>query len=278
MQEFSFNFAAKGADQYWLFPIPRSNLYQKINRLRIPEFAQTVRLDQDHRLMLAKADRCSSIKFFHQAQSIKIDWASVQLKKTQKKADLFQDQYVNALDQKMQDLAKKWKNGEKDLKKITVLFYEKTLEYLQYGRTTEGLHPYSQALTEKVTDCGGFSTFLLTLLQTQGLIGRLAVGYLLKNNSKQKLKKFFNFTYQWSDLTMHAWVELQAADGSWIPLDPAVDWRYRHGQSRRFAAFAQLPADRLLISYGHNHHLTRFDQDYHWPILQHPQLIKVKNA
>jgi hypothetical protein len=48
-----------------------------------------------------------------------------------------------------------------------------------------------------------------------------------------------------------------------IPLDPAVDWRYRHGQSQRFAAFANLPADRLLISYGHNHQLTYFDQEHY---------------
>jgi len=151
---------------------------------------------------------------------------------------------------------------------------KKTLEYLSYGQAIEGLHPYSQALKEKVTDCGGFATFLLTLLQTQGLVGRLAVGYLIKDTYLQKLKKQLKLSYRWSDLVMHAWLEIQTTDGDWFPLDPAVDWRYRHGKSRRFADFTHLPADRLLISYGHNHHLTYFNQKYHWPILQYPQLIK----
>ena len=178
----------------------------------------------------------------------------------------------------MQALAKNWKDGEKNLKKITVMFYEKTLEYLNYGQAIKELHPYTQALKEKITDCGGFATFLMTLLQTQGLISRLAVGYLIKDGYLQKLKKQLKLNFTWSDLAMHAWLELETADGSWIPLDPVVDWRYRHDESCRFASFANLPADRLLISYGHNHQLNYFNQEYNWSILQHPQLIRKKNA
>lgn len=278
MKHFSLNFQFQGDNQYWLFPIPQSNIYQKIDELRIPESAQISKLDQDNQLMIAQANQQFSIEFLHQAQTVEVDWASIKLKKSQKQDRLNQDQYINAFDPRMQELAKEWKKKEKNLKKISEIFYEKTLKYLSYGQAIKGLHPYSQALQERVTDCGGFATFLLTLLETQGLVGRLAVGYLLKNSFQQKIKNIFNLTYRWSDLAMHAWLELQTADGSWIPLDPAVDWRYRHGQSRRFASFTQIPADRLLISYGHNHQLIQFDQNYQWSILQHPQLIKVKNA
>jgi hypothetical protein len=278
MPKFSLDFVQSGVNQYWFFPIPQPNIYQKIENLSIPQLAQISELDQDNQLLIVKADRRASMRFLYQAQAIKIDWANVRLKKSQKAGDFYRDQYVNAFDPKMQELATKWQNQENDPKKICEIFYEKTLEYLSYGRAIKGLHPYSQAFQERVTDCGGFATFLLTLLETQGIVGRLAVGYLLKNNYQQKIKNIFNLTYHWSDLTMHAWLELQTAGGSWIPLDPAVDWRYRNGQSQRFAAFANLPADRLLISYGHNHQLTYFDQEHYWPILQHPQLIKVKNA
>jgi len=274
MQHFSLNFDFKDSQKYCIFPIPKTNLYQNITKLTIPKSSQTVKLDLDNQLMIARADDRFSINFKHQAKAIKIDWASIKLKKSKNKNDFYQDQYVNHLDQEMKTLADNWKNGEKYLKRITVLFYKKTLEYLSYGQAIEGLHPYSQALKEKVTDCGGFATFLLTLLQTQGLVGRLAVGYLIKDTYLQKLKKQLKLSYRWSDLVMHAWLEIQTTDGDWFPLDPAVDWRYRHGKSRRFADFTHLPADRLLISYGHNHHLTYFNQKYHWPILQYPQLIK----
>jgi transglutaminase-like putative cysteine protease len=278
MQHFSLNFTQKDPQHYYLFPIPRTNIYQDISQLLIPESSQIVKLDQDNQLMIAKADSCLSMNFQHQAKVIATDWRSLQLKKSHNSEDFQQDQYVNYLDQNMRDVADNWKNGEKDLKKITIMFYEKTLEYLSYGQAIKELHPYSQALKEKVTDCGGFATFLMTLLQTQGLVSRLAVGYLIKDSYLQKLKKQLKLKFTWSDLTMHAWLELQTADGSWLPLDPAVDWRYRHGQSRRLANFTHLAADRLLISYGHNHRFRYFQHSYHWPILQHPQLIKENNA
>ena len=273
MTRFSLFFVQQQAKQYYIFPLPKSNIYQKIQQLEIPQSGKIINLDEQQQLLIADAQQNFHLNFHYQAKACQQDWSKVKLKKTDSK-HFSQDQYLNYLDPQMQALASDWIAGEKDLKKITVLLYEQTLQYLNYGQPIKGLYPYSQALKEKTTDCGGFATFLITLLQTQGLFARLAVGYLLKNNYQQKIKNVLNLTHHWSDLEMHAWLELLTADGQYLALDPAVDWRYRHGMSRRFATFTNLPADRLLISYGHNHQLQYFNKQHHWPILQHPELIK----
>jgi hypothetical protein len=274
MTNISLTFTKKSSNYSWVFPIPTSNIYQRISHLQLPRFSKNVQLDFGNKLMIVSAAQACSLSFRQECQKESINWSLINLKKSADDSCFSKDQYINYTDVKMQTLAKDWTAGEKDLKQIVFLLYEKTLNYLTYGQPIKGLNPYSQALKDQLTDCGGFSTFLVTLLQTQGLSSRLAVGYLFKDSWWQKVKKRFDIQLQWSDLQMHAWLEIETADSQWLALDPAIDWRYRHGLSKRFAAFANVPADRLLLSYGHNHHLKYLNENYSWPILQHPQLIK----
>ena len=83
MPKFSLDFVQSGVNQYWFFPIPQSNIYQKIENLSIPQLAQISELDQDNQLLIVKADRRASMRFLYQAQAIKIDWANVRLKKSE---------------------------------------------------------------------------------------------------------------------------------------------------------------------------------------------------
>lgn len=278
MQYFSLDFARKDPSYYYLFPIPTSNSYQFIKKLQLPQSSNVIDLDRNNQVLITEASPGFKLSFQHEARAIKTNWSSVELKKNENIGLFTKDQYINYFDQDIKNLADDWKDGEKDLKKIVFLLYAKTLDYLTYGKPIKGLHPYSQALKERITDCGGFATFLATLLQGQGLLTHLAVGYVLKNNFLQKVKKEFALRHNWTDLAMHAWLEIQTADGQWLPLDPATDWRFRHGLSKRFVSFVDLPADRLLISYGHNHYLEYFNKSYSWPILQHPQLIKASDV
>ena len=270
MKNFILEFEKIKPEDCWLFPLPQSNQYQKINRLTLPENAQQATSNQGTLLSIFSAKQTTQVKFRYQGKEQNFDWQQLEFKKFKTSPYFNNDQYINHHDKQMQKLAKSWLDNETDPKKIVRILYEQTLAYLRYGNAIRDLHPYSQALNEKITDCGGFATFLATLLQTQNLPSRLVVGYLLKNRLQEKLK----LKHTWQNISMHAWLEVQLADDNWLPLDPAVDWRYRHQESQRQANLKMIPADRLILSYGQEQELTWRKKKYQWPILQHPEIIE----
>jgi transglutaminase-like putative cysteine protease len=126
---------------------------------------------------------------------------------------------------------------ETNLLTVVKKLYDFTLEYLTYGKPIDGLYPYSQALNEKITDCGGFSTFLASLLQSQNIPSRLVVGFLIKRRSFLKeilsivnlpklIFKFQKLEVRWltlDDLLIHAWLEILLPDGGFFRSIPQLN-------------------------------------------------------
>jgi len=153
--------------------------------------------------------------------------------------------------------------------------YIYTLDNLIYGKPIDNLYSYDQALTEKITDCGGFSTLLLSLLQSVNIPARLVVGFLIKEeNTFQKVFRTFNFALLTFDfLSMHVWVEVLLPDSTWFPLDPAVEWRRNRGLTKRQGGFGIIPADRLVVSHGQDFIIPHSNNIYKVDLLQNPLIV-----
>jgi len=181
------------------------------------------------------------------------------------------NRFINGHDSKIKSLSEKVLNQEKNLLKVLKKLYDFTLEYLTYGKPIDGLYPYSQALNEKTTDCGGFSTFLASLYQSLNIPSRLVVGFLIKKNI---VKNFLNtlhvIRYTFHDLFIHAWLEILLPDGSFFPLDPSLDWRRRKKLTKREGGFGFIPKDRLVTSYGCDFELKIGGENYKIDLLQKP--------
>lgn len=149
--------------------------------------------------------------------------------------------------------------------------YDFTLDYLTYGNPIDGLHSYKQAMSERITDCGGFSTYLAHLLHNQNITSRLVVGFLLKQNFLSKILDTLDSRLLTLDsLSMHAWLEAKLPDGSWFPLDSSIEWRRKNNLTKREGGFGYLPADRLVTSFGQDFKLNINGRIYQVDILQKP--------
>jgi transglutaminase-like putative cysteine protease len=187
------------------------------------------------------------------------------------KVYLTPNRFINGKDPKIKSLAKKILGQETNLLTVVKKLYDFTLEYLTYGKPIDGLYPYSQALKEKTTDCGGFSTFLASLLQSQNIPSRLVVGFIIKKNIiKDLLNPFHVLRYTFHNLFMHAWLEVLLPDGSFFPLDPSIEWRRKKGKTQRQGGFGFIPADRLVTSYGCDFELNINGKNYKIDLLQKP--------
>ena len=214
---FSLDFSTMSKTEKVLFPLPSSNRYQQITNLILPASAEQLTQKNGQRLAIfwpAQAE----LSFKYHGRAIETDWSQIYFKKYGQSAYFNEDYLINRQDLEMKAVAEEWLGEETDLKKVVRLLYENTLAYLHYGRPIRDLYPYTQALTEQETDCGGFATFLATLLQSQGLPARLVLGYVLKNNLGQKIKKMSLQNLGLNDLSMHAWLEVQLADETWFHL------------------------------------------------------------
>jgi len=181
------------------------------------------------------------------------------------------NRFINGKDPKIKSLAKKVLGQEINFLKVVKKLYDFTLDYLTYGKPIDGLYPYSQALNEKITDCGGFSTFLTSLLQSQNIPSRLVVGFIIKKNLFIDFLSTFNFCLLTFDfLLIHAWLEVLLPDGGFFPLDPSIEWRRKKGKTQRQGGFGFIPADRLVTSYGCDFELNINGKNYKIDLLQKP--------
>ncbi|MBI2641154.1 transglutaminase domain-containing protein, partial [Candidatus Roizmanbacteria bacterium] len=122
-----------------------------------------------------------------------------------------------------------------------------------------------------VTDCGGFSTFLASLLQSIGIPSRLVVGFLIIESVLKRISSMFHvprFTFH--DLSMHAWLEVLLPNNSWFPLDPSIEWRRANSLTKREGGFGFIPADRLVVSFGQDFTLNIQGETYRVDLLQNP--------
>ena len=184
------------------------------------------------------------------------------------------NRFINGNDETIKKLASQIVYQEKHLKKIIEKLYYFTLNYLTYGKPTKGLYSYRQALDEKITDCGGFASFLASLLHSLNIPTRLVVGFFLKNDLMTKLFSNFDFyILNFNSLKMHAWLEALLPDNSWLPLDPSIEWRRNKGLTKRKGGFGFIPDDRLVVSFGCDFRMKINGKIYQIDLIQNPVYI-----
>ena len=275
-----------------LFSIPQSSHYNYVSNLKIN--ALKYQLIEEKKwgnkviVLKDKSEITFTVKPFPFKSSINPKFTLSSNQKTKiPKVYLTPNQFINGKDEKIKSLAKKILGQETNLLTVVKKLYDFTLEYLTYGKPIDGLYPYSKALNEKITDCGGFSTFLASLLQSKNIPSRLVVGFLIKRRSFLKeiisivnlpklIFKFKKLEVRWltlDDLLMHAWLEILLPDGGFFPLDPSIEWRRKKGKTQRQGGFGFIPADRLVVSYGCDFDLNINGKNYKIDLLQKPLLV-----
>jgi transglutaminase-like putative cysteine protease len=266
-----------------IFPIPQSNQYQDISSLKYSDNSEIIKEEKfGNSIAIFKTSSKKQrpfLSFTHQAHEVSYDINKLQILLEKDKIDkgkkaIADDKYISANDPQIKELNQKFL-GDRTLspEQIVSQLYHKLLDYLEYGNPIDGLYPYSAAISDRKTDCGGFATLLASLLKANGISSRLVVGYLFSKKKKTLLKKAFNQQLSLEDLSMHAWLEIPSSAG-YFPLDPSIEWKRLRGLSKRKGGFGYLPADRLVLSYGHNFPLKIDGENYQFPILQHPEKIK----
>lgn len=239
-----------------IFSLPLSNHYQQIKNLKIGSNDYQILQEKEwgNKLIIfndvIKASKIAfnfQPKIFFQEIPKNLSLDNYQ----NKKLKIINNRFINGDDPKIKKLALKIINKEKNLKKIIRKLYDFTLDYLTYGKPIEGLYSYKQAMNKKITDCGGFSTFLASLLHSLNIPTRLVVGFLIKKNFLKKILSMLNVRcLTLDDLSIHAWLESQLPNNLWFPMDPSIEWKRKKGLTQRQGGFGFIPADRLVVSFG----------------------------
>lgn len=172
-----------------------------------------------------------------------------------------ENKWINSKDPTIEGLSRKIIGSEDNVLHVIDLFYNYVVNTLTYGDPTEGLYSYKDSLERDRVDCGGFGTLLASLLGNVGIPNRLVVGFCTTDNKS-------------NNLSMHAWNEAYLPDGSVFPLDPSIEWKRKRGQTNRWGGFGYIGSDRVVVSYGVNHHVKISNKEYTFPILQHPVFIE----
>ncbi len=261
------------SDSKIVFSLPQTNHYQEIANLKI--FSLNTKIIKDsiwnNKILLInpnKENKETKIFFNLIPKIYQIDIDNNLTIDDYQKSNfkVINNQFINGQNQHIKSLAKKITGDEKNLKRVIYKLYNFTLNYLTYGQPTEGLYTYYQGLKDKVTDCGGFATFLGSLCQYFNIPTRLVVGFLIKNNP---IKNFFsNFklvSLDFNDLLIHAWLEIKLPNKTWFSVDPSIEWRRNKKLTNRQGGFGYIPNDRLVVSFGCdfkikiNHQLKKID-------------------
>lgn len=265
--------------KYLVFSLPQTNHYQEISNLSPdPKALKTISDEWGNKVVCFSLSDVNNItlQFLYTprliVKTIQKNWVLRDYKGgVYNTLITTPNQFISGKDPKIIKLSQSLIKKEQNVFMTTRIFYDFVLNYLSYGNPTEGLYPYTQALKEKVTDCGGFSTLLLSLFQSIGIPGRLVIGFVIKNNPINSiLEKLRVTSYGFQDFSIHAWCEILLPDNSWFPMDPSVEWRKKHNQSKRIGGFGEIPADRLVTSFGQNFKITIDDKKYMIDLLQLP--------
>jgi transglutaminase-like putative cysteine protease len=294
LYQFQLNLPLFYKKQFIIFSLPQSSPYHQIFNLKINSKNYQIIDEKKWGNKVVVIKNKSEITFivkplpFKSSINPNLTLSSYQKTKIPK-VYLTPNRFINGKDEKIKSLAKKVLGQETNLLTVVKKLYDFTLDYLTYGKPIDGLYPYSQALEEKTTDCGGFSTFLASLLQSKNIPSRLVVGFLIKRKSFLKeilsivnlprlIFKFKKLEVRWltlDDLLIHAWLEVLLPDGSFFPLDPSIEWRRKKGKTQRQGGFGFIPADRLVVSYGCDFELKVYGKVYKIDLLQKNLNLKI---
>ncbi len=274
----NFELGKKGSS-YAIFSLPQTNEYQEIRNLSMnPKPAQRISGQEGNEIVCFRLNdvRNPVVEFSYLPKSVNTEIPNrftIDDYRKSKKHFFFSvnNRFINGDDKRIKVMTKSVVQKEKNLSEIIQKLYSFTFGYLTYGNPIEGLYSYSQAIDERVTDCGGFSTFLLSLLQSVGIPGRLVIGFLLKKRLSKELFSTLHVTsYTFHDFVMHAWLEVLLPDGSWFPLDPSIEWKRKRGLTKRKGGLGEIPADRLITSFGQDFSISINGKKYRIDLLQHP--------
>lgn len=282
---FRLSLSPKNRGEEIVFSIPQSNHYQQIKNLQISPAPHLQILDQwGNEIFIFNDVLKIDIKFQAYLKELKVKKEMVKkffvndyhkLPKEQLIFYLQPNRFINGEDKQIKQIAKKIAGKEINLYQMIKKIYYYTLNYLTYANPIDDLYSYKQALLNKKTDCGGFSTFFLSLCHALKIPARLTVGFLVTNH---KLKRIFsvlnvrNLTLD--DLFIHAWPEILLPDGSWLPLDPSIEWRRKKRLTKRKGGWGEIPADRLVVSFGCDFNIKIGKKVYQFDLLQKPISIK----
>ncbi len=281
-----FNFqlnSLKNRGDYVIFALPQSNQYQRIEELSYNKKPLKIIREKrwNNRVAVFRLNDVKDKVGITFALTLKVVRAEIPSTLTLRSnpretfsAENYHfkaDRLINGKDPAVIALVKDTVGERNNLKFLIKKLYDFTLEYLTYGNPMEGLYSYKQAMEERTTDCGGFSTFLASLLQSVGIPSRLAVGFLIRKN---RIKDVFSMLHVTScmfhDLLMHAWLEVLLPDGTMFPLDPSIEWRRAKRLTKREGGFGEIPADRLVLSYGQGFSFKIDKKRYNVDLLQYP--------
>lgn len=274
MNKYQLKLILKPTKNFLIFSLPQSSRYHQISNPKIN--SQNFQIIDEKKwgnkviVLKDKSEITFTLKPLPFKSSINPNFTLNSYQKTKiPKIYLTPNRFINGKDLKIKSLAKKIIKNEKNLLKTVKKLYDFTLDYLTYGKPIDGLYPYHQALKEKITDCGGFSTFLASLLQSQDIPTRLVIGFIIKKNLLIDFLSTFNFCLlTFNSLMMHAWLEFFLPDKKWFPLDPSIEWRREKGLTKRKGGFGFIPADRLVVSYGCDFDLQIDGENYKIDLLQ----------
>lgn len=258
----SFSFPKKRGD-YLVFSLPQTNHYQNIINLAITPSGCKKTADKcwgNKIVILTLNDVKKEVKIDFQ---IKLKPYSVTINKNYKitnysKNVFSPNRFINGQDQKIVKIAKGVVGKERNLETIIKNLYLFTRNYLTYGKPTAGLYSYKQAIEERMTDCGGFSTFLASLLQTVNIPSRLVVGFLIKKDWVSRILTFNFSLLTFNFLKIHVWLEVMLPNKSWFPIDAST------------SKFGQIPANRLVTSFGCDFNIKINNSNYQIDLLQKP--------
>lgn len=266
----------KNSKEYCLFTTPQTNEYQSISNLKLSPQPYKVINDKkyNNKIVCFKMDDISNqakISFNYMPHSINKKIDQKFSLNNYKSFLLTSNKFIDGFDKQVMKMAKDSLKKEVKLLAVAKNLYDFSISYLNYGSPILGLYPYWQGLKEKTTDCGGFSTFLLSLFQSVGIPGRIVVGFIIKNNFvKNLLSRFKICPLNFKMLLMHAWLEILLPDNAWFPMDPSIEWRRNHGQTKRKGGFGFIPDDRLVVTMGEDFKIKIDNKNYYVDIFQHP--------
>lgn len=245
-------------EKHLLFSIPQTHHYQEIKNLTITQKPDNILKIEENQVAVFKLDKTDDdidLSFSSIPKPISMTIDKHYTMENYQRPTVKKNRFINGEDPKIKAMTEKIIGHEKNVASIIALLYQFTLDYLTYGKPTEGLYSYHQALNERETDCGGFSTFLASLLQSLKIPSRLVVGF------------FIDY------LLMHAWLEVLLPDGNWFPMDPSIEWKRKKGLTKRQSGFGYIPADRLVTSFGCDYVTKIENKTYHIDLLQNPVYI-----
>lgn len=284
MARFKLEFPGQG-DKITVFSIPQTNHYQTIKTWSVDQTDKTAVIEEkrfgNRILIISPNQELSYLNLRADLHSINKKINPQFLISDYQHNDSIISQYltpsrfINGNDNTIGETVRKTMNKELRLDYIIRALYDHTLSYLSYGNPIDGLYSYKEAYTAQITDCGGFSTYLASLLQAVNIPCRLVVGFVLKPRCFGNLLFKFDIGILNFDLiNIHAWLEVLLPDNSWFPLDPAVEWRRNHKLSNRRGGYGNIPADRLVVSFGEDFKIEISNHSYNIDLLQKPILIQ----